>query len=55
MLATLAECNMHILNSKSQQRVICDTAYLPGHSRQSWVAKQTGSSVPKARNVNDSL
>ena len=25
MLATLAECNMHYLTSKSQQRVICDT------------------------------
>ncbi len=66
MLATLAECNMHILTSKSQQRVICDTQIYLGHTDtdalhifraarvKAELRKQTGNSVPKARNLNDS-
>ncbi len=67
MLATVAECNMHILTSKSQQRVICDAQILvtpsqihcifsgPRASNLSCVNKlAAGPSVPKARNLNDS-
>ena len=64
MLAMLAECNMHILTSKPQQRVIgdadlihtvTDTLHIFRTARvKAELHKQTGSSVPKARNLNDS-